>query len=162
VGFVVNKVALGQVFLRVRRFSLVNFIPPAFHYKEKRKKLIMFITGCGASVASAARPFTIKQNKKITDLATGKVSGQQQSKLFVQYVVDVRWMENDLLSPFSRINNLHHIFYGPKYFAPRHELRPNPFNIIRSFFNGSTIPWGPRPHHFSTLHDHTLYTHHVR
>jgi hypothetical protein len=22
--------------------------------------------------------------------------------------------------------------------------------------NGSTAPWGPRPPHFSTLHDHTL------
>jgi hypothetical protein len=24
------------------------------------------------------------------------------------------------------------------------------------FFNGSTAPWGPRPPHFSRLHDHTL------
>jgi hypothetical protein len=46
---------------RVLRFSPVNFIPPVLHYKEKRKKLIIFITGlhnkpsgCGASVASAA------------------------------------------------------------------------------------------------------------
>jgi hypothetical protein len=37
VGFVVGKVALGQVFPRVLRFSPVNFIPPVLHYKEKRK-----------------------------------------------------------------------------------------------------------------------------
>jgi hypothetical protein len=69
VGFVVDKVALGQVFFpRVLRFSPVNFIPPVLHYKEKRKRLIIFITGlhnkpqgCGASVASAAGPFTKKK-----------------------------------------------------------------------------------------------------
>jgi hypothetical protein len=68
VGFLVDKVALGQVFSRVLRFSPVNFIPPVFHYKEKRKKLIIFITGlhnkpqgCGASVASAAGPFPKKK-----------------------------------------------------------------------------------------------------
>jgi hypothetical protein len=33
VGFVVDKVALGQVFSRVLRFSPVSFIPPVFHYK---------------------------------------------------------------------------------------------------------------------------------
>jgi hypothetical protein len=32
VGFVVDKVALGQVFLRVLWFSPVNFIPPVLHY----------------------------------------------------------------------------------------------------------------------------------
>jgi hypothetical protein len=32
VGFVVNKVALGQVFPRVLRFSPVNLIPPVLHY----------------------------------------------------------------------------------------------------------------------------------
>jgi hypothetical protein len=37
VGFVVDKVALGQVFPRVLRFSPVNSIPPVLHYKEKRK-----------------------------------------------------------------------------------------------------------------------------
>jgi hypothetical protein len=31
VGFVVDKVALGQVFPRVLRFSSVNFIPPVLH-----------------------------------------------------------------------------------------------------------------------------------
>jgi hypothetical protein len=63
VGFVVDKVALGQVFPRVLRSSPVNFIPPVLHSTEKRKKPIIFITGlhnkpqgCGASVASAAGP----------------------------------------------------------------------------------------------------------
>jgi hypothetical protein len=56
-----------RFFPRVLRFYPVNFIPPVLHYTEKRKrKLIIFITGlhnkpegCGASVASAAGPFTI-------------------------------------------------------------------------------------------------------
>jgi hypothetical protein len=43
VGFVVEKVALGQVFPRVLRFSPVNFIPPVLHYLEKRKQLIIFL-----------------------------------------------------------------------------------------------------------------------
>jgi hypothetical protein len=38
VGFVVDKVAMGQVFPRVLRFSPVNFIPPVLHYFEKDKK----------------------------------------------------------------------------------------------------------------------------
>jgi hypothetical protein len=67
-GFVVDKEALGQVFLRVLRFSPVNFIPPVLHYLEKLKKHgNIFITvlhntpqGCGASVASAAGPFLKK------------------------------------------------------------------------------------------------------
>jgi hypothetical protein len=72
VGFVVDKVALGQVFPRVLRFFPVNFIPPVLHYLEKRKKKkIIFITGlhnkpqgCGASVAPAAGPFTTKNKGK--------------------------------------------------------------------------------------------------
>jgi hypothetical protein len=69
VGFVVDKVALGQVFPRVLRFSPVNFIPPVLYYAEN---LIIFITGlqnkpqgCGASVASAAGPFYTKKNQYI-------------------------------------------------------------------------------------------------
>jgi hypothetical protein len=68
VGFVVDKVAMVQVFFsRVLRFSPVNFIPTVPLYTEKRKKnkLMMFVTGlhnkpqgCGASVASAAGPFS--------------------------------------------------------------------------------------------------------
>jgi hypothetical protein len=70
VGFVVDKVGTGTGLSRVLRFSPVNFIPPVLHYLEKRKKkkLIIFITGlhnkpqgCGASVASAAGPFTTKK-----------------------------------------------------------------------------------------------------
>jgi hypothetical protein len=64
VGFVVDKVALEKVFPRALRLSPVSFIPPVLHYKEKQKKLIIFITGlhnkpqgCGASVASAEGPF---------------------------------------------------------------------------------------------------------
>jgi hypothetical protein len=64
VGFVVDQVALGQDFPRVLRFSPVSFFPPVLHYTEKRKTLIIFITGlhnkpqvCGASVASAAGSF---------------------------------------------------------------------------------------------------------
>jgi hypothetical protein len=34
-GFVINKVAVGQAFLRVLRFSLVNFIPPVLHENGK-------------------------------------------------------------------------------------------------------------------------------
>jgi hypothetical protein len=30
---------------------------------------------------------------------------------------------------------------------------------IPFFFNGSTAPWGPRPPHFSRLHDHTFFRH---
>jgi hypothetical protein len=37
VGFVVDKVALGQVFFGVLQFSPVNFIPPVLHYTEKQK-----------------------------------------------------------------------------------------------------------------------------
>jgi hypothetical protein len=44
VGFVVDEVAMGQVFPTVLRFSPVSFVPPVLHYFEKRKKLII-ITG---------------------------------------------------------------------------------------------------------------------
>jgi hypothetical protein len=36
-------------------------------------------------------------------------------------------------------------------------------NVVKEdvifFFNGSTAPWGPRPPHFSRLHDHILFKH---
>jgi hypothetical protein len=38
VGFVVDKVAVGQVFLRVLPFSPVSFIPPVLHYNGKAEK----------------------------------------------------------------------------------------------------------------------------
>jgi hypothetical protein len=54
---------------RVLRIFPVSFIIPVIHYLENRKKkLIIFITGlqkkplgCSASVASAAGPFTKKK-----------------------------------------------------------------------------------------------------
>jgi hypothetical protein len=71
VGLVVDKVALGQGFPRVFRYSSVSFIPPVLHNKEKRKKLMTFITGLHnkphgrhTSVASAVRPFTPPPPKK--------------------------------------------------------------------------------------------------
>jgi hypothetical protein len=83
VGFMVDKLALEQVSLRVLRFSPVSFIPPVLHYKEKRKKLIISITGlhnkpsgCGASVASAAGPF----NKKKWDLCRAANKPKSQKK----------------------------------------------------------------------------------
>jgi hypothetical protein len=67
-----DKVALGHVFPRVFLFSPVNFIPSVLQYTEKGKKLIIFIAGlynkpqgCGASVASAAGPFTTKKRTNI-------------------------------------------------------------------------------------------------
>jgi hypothetical protein len=45
VGFVVNKVALGQVFLRVLRFFPVNIIPPWALLFRKLKKINSFSSG---------------------------------------------------------------------------------------------------------------------
>jgi hypothetical protein len=64
VGFVVDKVALGQVFSRVLRFSPVNFIPPVLHYLEKLKKtdhvsLHLHHKGCTISLKAAVRPWFI-------------------------------------------------------------------------------------------------------
>jgi hypothetical protein len=73
VGFVVDKVALGQVFPP----PCTSVFPGQFHStgaplqgKTKKKKLIVFITGlhnkpqgCSASVASAAGPLTPPQKK---------------------------------------------------------------------------------------------------
>jgi hypothetical protein len=68
VGFVVDKVALGQV-----SSQSTSVFPSQFHstgtpLHGKRKKLIIFITGlrnkpqgCRASVASAAWPFITKK-----------------------------------------------------------------------------------------------------
>jgi hypothetical protein len=74
VRFVVDKVALGQVFSPVLPFSPVSFIPPVpLHGKTKKKTVIIFIIGlhkkpqgCGASVASVAGPFTTRK-KNCTD-----------------------------------------------------------------------------------------------
>jgi hypothetical protein len=60
VGFVVDKVALGQVFPRVLRFSPVNFIPPVLHFLEKRKNLSSFPSsssqGCTISLKAPMCP----------------------------------------------------------------------------------------------------------
>jgi hypothetical protein len=70
VGFVVGKVALGHVFS-----PSTSVFPSQFHsigapLHGKTKKRIIITTelhnkpeGCGASVASAARPFTTKKRK---------------------------------------------------------------------------------------------------
>jgi hypothetical protein len=62
VGFVVDKVSLGQVFSQYFGFPL------SISFHHEKKKLIIFITGlhnkpqgCGASLASAAGPFTKKK-----------------------------------------------------------------------------------------------------
>jgi hypothetical protein len=63
VGFVVDKVALGQV------FPVQFYSTGAPLHGKKEKNLIIFITGLynkpqgfGAPVASAAGPFTTKKN----------------------------------------------------------------------------------------------------
>jgi hypothetical protein len=63
VGFVVDEMALRQVFP-----CQFHSTGAPLHGKTKKKKLIIFITGlhnkpqgCGASVASAAGPFTTKK-----------------------------------------------------------------------------------------------------
>jgi hypothetical protein len=64
-GFVVDKVAVGQDFLRVLRFSPLIFIPLVLHENEKQKKKPHHIhhkvctirfPGCDASVACAVVP----------------------------------------------------------------------------------------------------------
>jgi hypothetical protein len=44
VGFVVDKVALGQVFFRVLRFSPVNIIPPWAPHLQTLKKIVHSFT----------------------------------------------------------------------------------------------------------------------
>jgi hypothetical protein len=83
VEFVVDKVALGQVFLRVLRFFPANFILPVLHYLEKTKKRRLFIftielhnkpQGCGASVASAAGSFTKKKFSRSLNLSPSRTT----------------------------------------------------------------------------------------
>ena len=57
-------------------FPPVNFTLPVLHYTKKRPKLIILITGlhnkpqgCGASVASAAGPFTKNTIKLVQHLS---------------------------------------------------------------------------------------------
>jgi hypothetical protein len=67
VGFVVDKVALGQVFSPSTSVFTCQFLSTGAPLLGKTKKLIIFTTGlhnkpqgCGASVASAAGAFTKK------------------------------------------------------------------------------------------------------
>jgi hypothetical protein len=60
-GFVVDNVALGHVFLGVLRYSPVKFIPHVLHYLEKLKKLlIIFLLSssqcCTISLKAVVRP----------------------------------------------------------------------------------------------------------
>jgi hypothetical protein len=43
-------------------------------------------------------------------------------------------------------------------FSSEKNLQSRSHNHFNSF-NGSRAPWGPRPSHFSRLHDHTLFRH---
>jgi hypothetical protein len=61
---VLGEVALGQGFPHVLRFSPVNFIPSVLCYTEKRKKTIS-LKATGASIASAAVPFTKKEHQPL-------------------------------------------------------------------------------------------------
>jgi hypothetical protein len=70
VGFAVDRVAMGQVFPRVLWFSH-QFHSTGAPFLGKTKKLIIFITGlpnkpvdCGASIQSAAGPFTKKKKQQ--------------------------------------------------------------------------------------------------
>jgi hypothetical protein len=92
VEFVVDKVALGQVFPRVLQFSPVSIIPPVLLYNAKAENTssIIFITGlhnkfqcCGASVASAAGSF----NKKTPEKG-GRICPRN-----ILYYISVRTME---------------------------------------------------------------------
>jgi hypothetical protein len=56
VGFVVDKVALGQVFLRALRFSPASLIPPVLHYTENGKNKSSSSQGCTISLKAAVRP----------------------------------------------------------------------------------------------------------
>jgi hypothetical protein len=67
-GFVVDKVALGQVFPRVLRFSLsISFHRCCIKLEKRKKKssssqgCTRSLEGCDAPVASAAGPFTTKK-----------------------------------------------------------------------------------------------------
>jgi hypothetical protein len=56
VGFVVEKMALGQVFPLVLRFSPLSFIPPVLHYTGKRKNELSLSQGYTISLNAALRP----------------------------------------------------------------------------------------------------------
>jgi hypothetical protein len=96
VGFVVDKVALGEVLPRVLRFSPVNFHSTGSPLLGKGQKIIIiiviFITGlhkkpqgCGASVASAAAPFTT------TTPEEAKVRIRPQKDRSQKFLFSIKW-----------------------------------------------------------------------
>jgi hypothetical protein len=76
VGFVVDKVALGQVFSPSSSVFLCQFHSTGAPLPGKGQKIIIIFIfviglhnkpqGCGASVASAAGPFTTKKNTQVS------------------------------------------------------------------------------------------------
>jgi hypothetical protein len=84
----------GTGFSLVLRFSPVNFIPPVLHYKVKRKKVIIFITGlhnkpqgCGASVASAAGPFTTQKTHTHNFKNEGEETGTVTKEAYFMWIL---------------------------------------------------------------------------
>jgi hypothetical protein len=74
-------------------------------------------------------------------------------------------LHNTNISPCLRvlkwIYKIHILAFARFAYVQRtRQLSINPLAIkavvVKIFFNGSTAPWGPRPPHFSRLHDHTL------
>jgi hypothetical protein len=78
VGFVVDKVALGQVFLRVLRFSPVTIIPPLLHIHlspphqvSDRSDQAAHYHNLGPKLGASflAQNFCWKQNKKVKKIS---------------------------------------------------------------------------------------------
>jgi hypothetical protein len=104
----VDKVALEQVFLRVLRFFPVNLIPLVLHYTEKRRKLIIFITGlhkkpqgCGASVASAAGPSPQAGAGGGDIINTNQCSDRDWNRTPTEYMHEALWLK--LISSVSKV-----------------------------------------------------------
>jgi hypothetical protein len=125
VGFMIDRVALGQVFS-----PNTSVFPCQFHstcaplHEKKTIKLIIFITvlynethGCGASVASAAGPFTTKKRtpsarsyrKSVTGIVRDPVFGHKVFCLteftFLSNVSSpsvIRQVSNCVLSPLLK------------------------------------------------------------
>jgi hypothetical protein len=81
------------------------------HHTEKRRKLIIFITGlhnkpqgCGASVASAAGPFTIKKTRNEKKGHKKKKQGATYMPLHIDisFIVEIK-VTQSLSSPRRRM-----------------------------------------------------------